>query len=208
MPLTIRPTITLSDDDLAAILAAVAPLRPSSSTAARPPSEPEDDLRLPAGWSFVERREGERYTWPQGEEHYDPFEVYEGRTSEGSIRLAVGRCGRTAVWGRDRIYLITFHVTPGGKQPLCEFLETDDYAQTRELVAIIRGTGESKRGMYGPADALPDAYGPLRTVVYRDYIDADRSWAKQAVIAREDDVATMLNHSLIQAALRFGIRPS
>jgi hypothetical protein len=208
MPLTIRPTITLSDDDLAAILAALRPSRASGSTVAHPPSEPDDDVRLPAGWSLVERREGERYTWPQGDDVYDPFSVYEGRTSEGSIRLAIGRCDRAAVWGKDRLYLITFHITPGGKQPLCEFLEADDYAETRELVAIIRGTGESKRGMYAPEDGLPEAYASLRTGIYRKYIDADRSWDKQAVIAREDDVETMLNHSLIQAGLRFGIRPS
>ena len=206
MPISLPATITIDDEGIATIRAALG-LDP-----VRTPDDPEDpfglDVEFPASWRIVEDRPGETYAWPQGEDVYDPFTVYEGMTSQGSIRLAIGRCKRATVWGKERIYLITFHMRAGGKRPLCEFLETDDYANTGETVAIIRGTGESKRGMYGPNDVLPSAYRKLNSGIYRDYITVERSWDKQAVVAHEDDVDMMLGHSLIQAELRFDIRPS
>jgi hypothetical protein len=39
-------------------------------------------------------------------------------------------------------------------QPLVEFVAADDYKQTRELVAVIRGSDGARR-MYGVGDALP-----------------------------------------------------
>lgn len=212
MPITFRATITVDDDEAPALAAALGltPAPTGSATVELPPtdtSERELDVELPSRWRALKPRRGETYTWPQGVERYDPFIPYEGVTSRGAIELAIGRCRRARVWGRDRIYLVTFHVTEGGKQPLCEFLETDDYEDTRELVAIIRGTGASQRGMYDPQRVLPGAYRRLRTVIYRDYIRADRSWNRQAVLAHENDVETMLAHTLIQADHRFGIRP-
>ena len=76
------------------------------------------DVELPERWEVVETRKGETYYWPQGPDEYTDFTVYEGRTDRGTIRLAIGRCQRTEVWGRDRIYMITFHITAGGKRPL------------------------------------------------------------------------------------------
>lgn len=180
----------------------------TAAPAPLPPGEREL-VEFPTAWNVVEERNNESWPWPKRPDQYDPFTVYEGATSKGAIRLAIGRCTRPHAWGKERVYLTTFYITPGEKRPLCEFVETDDYAETdREMVAIIRGTGASKRGMYDPSAALPGAYGALPVGVYSDHIRAPRSWAKQAVIAREDDIETMLNHSLIQADLRFDIRPS
>jgi hypothetical protein len=214
MPLTIPATITLSDEVVATIAdaargrAAAAPT-PTPDTAPGPSAGA--GVELPREWRLVEESKRDTYKWPTYAEPevYEPFEVYDGATAEGSVRIAIGHCERAEVWGKDRLYLITFHVGPGGaKYPLCEFLETDDYEQTRELVAIIRGNGRNRRSMYAPGTALPAPYEALPTGVYSDYVCAPGAWKKQAVIARDDDYATMLNHSLIQAELRFAIRPS
>jgi hypothetical protein len=215
MSIAIPVTVTISDETLAAIVAAFRsaedPARPSMSATAPDlaPGERYLDAELPKTWECVEARDGESYPWPnkQEPEHYETFSVYEGTTSRGSIRLGIGRCRRTQTWGRDRIYFVTFHMTNGGKRPLCEFLETDDYKDTHKLVAVIRGNGANQRAMFDPGVKLPSPYRHLTLVIYSRYIRAKGAWNKWAVLADEDDAAMMLNHSLIQAELRFGIRP-
>jgi hypothetical protein len=173
------------------------------------PAERYLAVEFPLTWDLVEARDDESWQWPRVPlEKYDPFNVYEGKTSRGSIRLGIGRCRRTRTWGKDRIYLITFHVTAGGNRPLCEFLETDDYETSHELIAIIRGNGRLQRSMYDPGINPPSPYRHLRTEIYRDRINYKGSWDKQAVVAHKDDIQTMLNHSLIQAETRFNLKPS
>jgi hypothetical protein len=214
MPITLPATILLDEASLVALRAAlgmdVDPTRLADpGVPALGPGERELDVEFPA-WQLVEERAHETYSWPQGLDEYEPFSVYEGTTSKGSIRLAIGHCERANTWGKDRLYKITFHITPGGKRPLCEFVETDRYAETGEFIAIIRGSGPTQRGMYDPHMALPGAYAPLldKVRIYKELIEVERSWDRKAIVAHEDDFATMLNHSLIQADLRFNIRPS
>src|SRR4029453_13669151 len=110
------------------------------------------------------------------------------------------------------------------QKPLAEFLAADDYKETRELVAVIRGRdggrggggpgGPPRRGfaglrgsdggrrMYGPGDPLPEIYEGFRTQMYDDRVDHAGVWHKVVVVAREDDHATMLNHALIQGRRR------
>jgi hypothetical protein len=166
------------------------------------------EVELPEGWDFVEERSGETYHWPEGDDEYVSFRIYEGRTEDGSIRLAVGECRRVNVRGKDRKYVITHYLAPtGSKRPISEFLEVDDYEQTRDLIAIIKGSDGGAK-MYDPTDELPAAYAPFRIETYRDRIDAPGSYSKLGVVAREDDIDTMLGHTLIQAQSRFGLRPS
>jgi hypothetical protein len=210
---TIEGTISLDDVELAKLGRAIAEANAAPGGAERQEltgatAERYIDVEFPERWELVETREGESYTWPEGPDEYTEFNVYEGRTSRGVIRLAIGRCERTAVWGRDRVYLITFHITAGGKRPLCEFLEVDDYRASREFVAIIRGNGDSGRGMYSPDAHLPGVYRKLRVETYSDRIQFKGAWTKRAVVAEESDIESMLNHSLIQADQRFEIRPS
>ncbi len=210
---TISGTIAIDDTELAKLAQAVAGANAAHEDPERQGltgavAERYMDVEFPGRWELVATREGETYTWPQGPDEYTNFQIYEGRTPRGTIRLAVGRCERTEVWGRDRVYLITFHITAGGKRPLCEFLETDDHATSREFIAIIRGNGDSGRGMYSPGAHLPGAYRKLRIETYSDRIAFKGAWTKQAVVAQEDDIDSMLNHSLIQAEQRFDIRPS
>jgi hypothetical protein len=211
---TIDGEITFDDDEIAklgralGIATAVTPIDVERQELTGTAADRYMDVEFPERWTVVETREGETYYWPKATEEYSDFTVYEGRTGRGTIRLAIGRCQRVEVWGRNRPYLITFHITAGGKRPLCEFVATDDFSSTRELVAIIRGTGDSQRGMYGPGAHLPGAYRNLRVEIVKDRIGFKGAYNKQAIVAAEDDIDTMLNHSLIQAELRFEIRPS
>jgi hypothetical protein len=162
-------------------------------------------------WSEVEDRYDETWGWPrQGGgtniEVYAPFKVYEGRSEEGRVRLGLGWCERTAVWGRDRRYIIAFHVRNGSKQPLVEFLETDDAATSGEFIAIIRGKGATRKEMYAPGDSLPRGYEHLRLEDYRSRVEG--GWRRLGVVAHEDDTSSMLDHALIQARLRYGVTPT
>jgi hypothetical protein len=43
----------------------------------------------------------------------------------------------------------------------------------------------------------------FRTQIYNERIDYPGAWNKLAVVAREDDDHTMLNHALIQSRRRY-----
>lgn len=166
------------------------------------PRVPTGDIDLPSSWRLVSEEHGVTYSWPQGVDLYEPFRTYEGTSASGTFRIAIGVCGRVNVRGRDRKYLIAHHIGPGGgKRPISEFLEVDDHAETGDLIAIIKGK-EGGAKLYDPGDDLPSIYESFRVEIYRDRIDYPRSYEKLGVLAREDDYATMLNHSLIQVLSR------
>jgi len=162
---------------------------------------------LPEEWNLVEGREGESYRWPSGVEHYESFRVFEGSTSTGTLRLALAEHAPIELRGGLRKYYVVFYVTAGSKRPLVTFQAADDYEQTQELVAIIRGR-DGGRKMYGPGDALPEAYESFPVEEFNERIVGPGSLHKFAVVAREDDAATMLAHGYLQARQRFGIEPS
>ena len=57
--------------------------------------------------------------------------------------------------------------------------------------------------MYGAADVLPTVYAErFRTETYNDRVMHPGAWNKIAVVAREDDDQTILNHALIQRRRR------
>jgi hypothetical protein len=157
---------------------------------------------LPDDWSLVWERKGESYQWPEGRERYSRYRVFMGTTrSEGVVHIGLGETVRKKKWGRDRKYVVAFLGTGSPQKPLVEFLAADDYEQSRELVAVIRGSDGGRR-MYGPGDALPETYEGFRTQMYDDRVDYPGVWHKAVVIAREDDHATMLNHALLQGRRR------
>jgi hypothetical protein len=204
MPITIPITITISNEGIAAIAAALGVGQP-----AMPPEEAADDspkTQLPKAWREIERRRKESYRWPNKPEAeiYKPFIIYEGETSQGTIKIAIGLCKREPVWGARRPYMVTFYVSPGDAiYPLCEFLADDEGA----YASVIKGAGPKKRSLYGADDELPAGYGGLPTALYPERVHAKGVWRKKVVVAAENDYATMLAHSLIQAELRHGIRP-
>ena len=157
---------------------------------------------LVTGWQFVDHREGQVYRWPRLLEHYDAYEVYRGETHrEGTVFISLGRAVRRGMWGMDRRYVVSFLSQRAPQMPLAEFLATDDYTETGELIAVIRGS-DGGRKMYRPTKDLPPAYEGFRIATYRDRVQIKGSLNKLAVITAETDTDTILNHALIQARRR------
>jgi hypothetical protein len=161
---------------------------------------------LPEDWSLVRERKGESYQWPEERDRYSRYRVFMGTTrSEGVVHIGLGETSRKNRWGRNRKYVVAFLSSGSPQKPLAEFLAADDHKETRELVAVIRGSDGGRR-MYGPGDALPEIYEErFRTQMYDDRVDHAGVWHKVVVVAREDDHATMLNHALIQGRRRGSI---
>jgi hypothetical protein len=160
---------------------------------------------LPGDWSLVRERDGESYQWPEERERYSSYRVFIGTTrAEGAVHIGLGETLRKNKWGRDRKYVVAFRSSGSPQQPLAEFAATDDYVETHELVAVIRGSDGGRR-MYGAGDPLPDVYKDrFRTQMYSERVVYPGVWNKVVVVAREDDDETMLNHALIQGRRRYG----
>jgi hypothetical protein len=157
---------------------------------------------LPEEWSLVREGKGESYRWPEERDLYSRYRVFMGVTrSEGVVHIGLGETIRKKRWGRNRKYVVAFLSSGSPQKPLAEFLAADDYKETRELVAVIRGSDGGRR-MYGPGDPLPEIYEGFRTQMYDDRVDYAGVWHKVVAVAREDDHATMLNHALIQGRRR------
>jgi hypothetical protein len=161
-------------------------------------------LDLPEDWRLVREREGESYRWPNERDRYRPYRVFVGTTgAEGAVQIGLGETSRKNKWGRDRKYVVAFLSAGSPQQPLVEFVAADDYEQTRELVAVIRGSDGGRR-MYGVGDALPAVYVErFRTQIYNERVVYPGAWNKVVVVAREDDDETILNHALIQSRRRY-----
>ena len=120
----------------------------ASVEGAAPVSEPRADLA--EDWRLVREREGESYRWPEGREHYSRYRVFIGTTrAEGAVHIALGETLRENKWGRDRKYVVAFLSSGSPQQPLAQFAAADDFEETRELVAVVRGSDGARR-MYGP----------------------------------------------------------
>jgi hypothetical protein len=173
----------------------------ASDTAAAPARG--GPLDLPEDWRLVREREGESYRWPNGRDRYQSYRVFMGTTrAEGAVQVGLGETIRKNKWGRDRKYVVAFLSAGSPQQPLVEFVAADDYEQTRELVAVIRGSDGARR-MYGVGDALPAVYTErFRTQMYNERVVHPGVWNKVVVVAREDDEEAMLNHALIQSRRR------
>ena len=173
----------------------------SSSTTATAAGRTVD---LPADWGLVRQREGQSYQWPDQREHYSRYRVFIGTTrAEGAVYIGLGEVIRRNKWGRDRKYVVAFLSSGSPHQPLAEFVAADDYQETRELVAVIRGSDGGRR-MYGPGDTLPGVYRErFRTQLYSERVVYPGVWNKLVVVVREDSDETILNHALIQGRRRY-----
>lgn len=171
--------------------------RTAATAAARTADLPED-------WRLVREREGQSYQWPDQREHYSRYRVFIGMTrAEGAVHIGLGEATRRNKWGRDRKYVVAFLSSGSPHQPLAEFVAADDFEETRELVAVIRGSDGGRR-MYGAGDALPGVYKErFRTQLYSERVLYPGVWNKAVVVAREDEDETILNHALIQGRRRY-----
>jgi hypothetical protein len=172
-----------------------------ASTLTRRPS-----AELAEDWRVVREREGESYQWPEERDRYSRYRVFLGTTrTEGAIHIGLGETMRTNRWGRDRKYVVAFLSSGSPQQPLAEFVAADDYEETRELLAVIRGSDGGRR-MYGAGDPLPSVYKErFRTQLYSERVVFPGVWNKVVVVAHEDDDKSMLNHALIQGRRRYTI---
>jgi hypothetical protein len=154
-------------------------------------------------WRLVRERKGESYQWPEERDRYARYRVFMGTTrAEGAVHISLGETIRKNRWGRDRKYVVAFLSSGSPQRPLAEFVATDDYEKTRELVAVIRGSDGGRR-MYGAGDTLPRVYKErFRTQLYSERVVYPGVWNKVVVVAREDDDEAMLNHALIQGRRR------
>jgi hypothetical protein len=161
---------------------------------------------LPEAWSLVREREGEAYRWPEERDQYSPYRVFVGLTrAEGAVHIGLGETDRKSRWGRNRKYVVAFLSNGSPQQPLAEFVAADDYEETRELLAVIRGSDGGRR-MYGAGDPLPSVYEErFRTQLYSERVVFPGVWNKVVVVAHEDDDKSMLNHALIQGRRRYTI---
>jgi hypothetical protein len=159
---------------------------------------------LPEDWRLLQEREGESYRWPKRRDSYSPYRVFMGTTrAEGAVQIGLGETIRANAWGRDRKYVVAFLSGGSPQHPLVEFVAADDFDDTRELVAVIRGSDGGRR-MFGVGDMLPTIYTEhFRTQLYNERIVHPGVWNKVVVVAREDDEAAMLNHALIQSRRRY-----
>jgi hypothetical protein len=159
---------------------------------------------LAEDWRVVREREGQSYQWPEERERYSRYRVFMGVTrAEGAVHIGLGETIRKNKWGRDRKYVVAFLSSGSPQRPLAEFVAADDYEETRELVAVIRGSDGGRR-MYGGGDPLPRVYMErFRTQLYSERVVYPGAWNKVVVVAREDDDETMLNHALIQGRRRY-----
>jgi hypothetical protein len=175
---------------------------PSARTAASARAGSAD---LPEDWRLLHEREGESYRWPKRRDDYSPYRVFLGTTrAEGAVQIGLGETIRENAWGRDRKYVVAFLSGGSPQHPLVEFVAADDFASTRALVAVIRGSDGGRR-MYGIGDKLPTLYEErLRTQIYNERVAYPGAWNKVVVVAREDDDDAMLNHALIQSRRRYG----
>ena len=163
-----------------------------------------DDADLPEEWRPVQERDGESYRWPNGRDRYSPYRVYVGTTrGEGAVHIGLGETVRENRWGRDRKYIVAFLSGGSPQHPLVEFAAADDYQQSRELVAVIRGSDGGRR-MYDAGDPLPAPYTDrFRTQIYNERVVYPGAWNKVVVVAHEDDERAILNHALIQSRRRY-----
>jgi hypothetical protein len=169
------------------------------------PPAPGPGADLAEDWRLVREREGESYQWPEARERYARYRVFIGTTrAEGAVHVGLGETIRKNKWGRDRKYVVAFLSSGSPQRPLAEYVATDDYEETRELVAVIRGSDGGRR-MYGAGDPLPRVYRErFRTQLYSERVVYPGVWNKVVVVAREDDDEAMLNHALIQGRRRHG----
>jgi hypothetical protein len=80
---------------------------------------------------------------------YSPYRVFMGTTrAESAVQIGLGETIRKNAWGRERKYFVAFLSGGSPQHPLVEFVAADDFASTRELVAVIRGSDGGRR-MYG-----------------------------------------------------------
>lgn len=156
---------------------------------------------LPLGTFDEHSREAEE-SWKWGDEfveRYGPFIRFSGRDGFAPAMLALG-FDLTHVSPNGEV--VGFHLGSGGgsKRAITQFFRSDDFAETNELLSMIRGGGPRGRSGFRAHDPLPEAYHGFKTEILGDRIAG--KWNVQAVVVDADDHQTMLRHTFLQSVLR------
>jgi hypothetical protein len=153
------------------------------------------DTTLSGSWEEIGREEGISYHWPDGNvDDYAEFVSYRGTGGYAGLTLALGYLDHGDVVG------FVLGAGAGAKRGITYFFPADDFQETREKISMIRGGGPRGRSGFAPGEALPHGYSGFKTDVLRDRRTG--KWNVQGVVAKENDFATMLGHTALQARLR------
>jgi hypothetical protein len=154
------------------------------------------DSRSPSGsWEELGRSDGETYRWPdENLDSYHPFVRYRGTGGFAGMNLALGYLENGDVVG------FVLGAGGGSKRGITYFFPVDDFGESRQKISMIRGGGPRGRSGFGPSDPVPAVYSDFETANLR-HRKAGK-WNVLGVLAGEDDFATMLRHTAIQAKLR------
>lgn len=184
-----------------------APNQPLSPESKSPIGDPEVSAPSPAAlrtWLKVGELADQSYAWPAGVEHYQPFEVWQASALAAQVQIGIGDPNNPSkYYGKVRGYRLTFEMVNGQKRrPIVVFTEADDFEETGDLVAIIKGKGEGGRSMFAPGDDLPPGYEDLEIAVFRDRINGPQAFNRLVVVARGGSPNAMCTHAFLQLGLR------
>jgi hypothetical protein len=153
------------------------------------------DSLMSGEWHEIKREEDITYVWPDSSvDTYSEFVSFSGSGDFMGMTLALGYDQKGNVVG------FVLGAGGGSKRGLTVFFPADDFAESGELVSMIRGGGATGRSGFAPGETLPASYGRFTTDVLRDRVAG--KWNVQAVVAKLDDQNAMLAHTALQARLR------
>src|SRR4051812_37181830 len=96
----------------------------------------------PGDWREAERQTGISYRWMDGNiDDYTEFAVYED--GDSGVAMGIGKIAPKEIRGKQRSYQVVFSMEGTKLDPMAVFNEADDFDSTRELLALVRGKGES-----------------------------------------------------------------
>lgn len=129
------------------------------------------------------------YQWPKGKP--EPMILIEFFVHPG-FRVGLGFTMRF-VFGQNRKRVNAFV----NGHPEAEFVGTDDYEATGEVIGIIKKPGSQAH--YKPNESLPDEYRGMPTVIYRDRIQWQGAFNSRSLLVNIADFPRMIKHAFIQA---------
>jgi len=143
----------------------------------------------------LERTEAFSYKWPDGTtEEY--AQAYEGHVkidnTEVGIKIGIG--DRHAA-GKTRKRVVVFL----DGRPTIEFAGVDDFDKS-SLVASVITLRNRKR--LRPGQRVPDEYRSFHLVRYNTVVTGPHAMSAMAVLAKIDDLDTMVSHAMIRAMFR------
>ena len=133
------------------------------------------------------------WRWPSG--HTEKFgSSWIGEVSvNGKFVRFRHALGSRVVYGRRRAHSVTWLAG----RPMVEGVEADDYGQSQALLSLLK---KPDRKLFRPHEGIPEGYGDLSVVAFREEISAPRSPHALAVKIVADNVVPWVTHAVMRAA--------